>query len=258
MPLPVISILVVTLSAAVLIVLERSFPYESGQSLMRDGFVNDLALYTIVQSYVLSLVIFGVADWLDGVTGWSRSGLLRQWPVWSQVLLSVVGHDLYVYWFHRAQHRSIVLWRIHEAHHSTRDVDWLSGSRSHALEILINQTIEFVPLVLLGASPAAIAVKGIIDAVWGMYIHSNVNVKSGRLQYVINGPEMHRWHHAVDDEAHNRNFSTKLAIWDWIFGTAHLPRPRKPSAYGLTDARYPRGYVAQFLRGLGKGQASGD
>ena len=30
-------------------------------------------------------------------------------------------------------------------------LDWLAGSRSHPFEILINQTIEYAPLVLLGA-----------------------------------------------------------------------------------------------------------
>lgn len=44
-----------------------------------------------------------------------------------------------------------------------------------------------------------------------------------------------------------RNFGTKLAVWDWIFGTAHLPRPRKPSGYGLGDPGFPQGYVAQHL-----------
>ena len=61
-----------------------------------------------------------------------------------------VVHDFYIYWFHRLQHRSAILWRIHEAHHATPEVDWLSGSRSHALEILINQTVEFAPIFLLG------------------------------------------------------------------------------------------------------------
>jgi hypothetical protein len=39
------------------------------------------------------------------------------------------------------------------------DVDWLSGARSHALEILINQTIEFAPIVLLGAAPEVALIK---------------------------------------------------------------------------------------------------
>ena len=43
------------------------------------------------------------------------------------------------------------------------------------------------------------------------------------------------------------NFATKLAFWDWIFGTAHRP-PEKPAGYGLVDADYPTGFFAQTLQ----------
>ncbi len=231
------------LSAIVLIALERVFPYTKGQRVFRPGFFNDFFWYTLVQSYVLGLVIFGALGWIDSSTAISRVETIRALPLWVQVVGFLVLHDFYIYWFHRLQHRSAILWRIHEAHHSTADVDWLSGSRSHSLEILINQTVEFLPIVLF-ASPEVAVIKGCIDAVWGMYIHSNIDVRSGALQRVINGPEMHRWHHATDDEAHNRNFSTKLAVWDWIFGTAHLPEGAKPTAYGIGDA-FPKNYFAQ-------------
>src|SRR5262249_15029922 len=159
--------------------------------------------------------IGGLIHGLDHLTGLSRLRLIAHWPIWAQLLLFFVVHDFYIYWFHRAQHHSKYLWRIHEAHHSTPEVDWLSGSRSHSLEILINQTIEFAPIALLGA-PAEVAIlKACLDAVWGMYIHSNINVRSGWLQFVINGPEMHRWHHAIEITHGGINFGTKLAIWDW-------------------------------------------
>lgn len=232
-------------AALLLILLERAIPYNPRQVLLRKGFWNDLGMYTIVQSFVLSQVIFGFAFWLDGVTGLSTKGILSNWPVWGQLLFSLILHDFYIYWFHRWQHRSRYLWRTHEAHHSTEDVDWLSGSRSHSLEILINQTVEFAPLILLGCAPETIALKGMVDAIWGMYIHSNINVRSGVLQYIINGPEMHRWHHAVDNDAHNKNFGTKFALWDWIFGTAFFPRERKPLGYGLGDEDFPTNYFRQ-------------
>ena len=57
---------------------------------------------------------------------------------------------------------------------------------------------------------------------------------------------MHRWHHAR--EIVDVNFATKLAIWDWLFGTAYRPRapePAKPASYGLHDADFPRGYLNQ-------------
>ena len=257
LPLEIISPIVVVSWALLLILLQRKFPYDRGQRLFRDGFFNDLALYTVVQSYILSFVIFWIADAIDAATGLSRQRLLSDWPLAAQVFITMLLHDFYIYWFHRLQHRSIRLWRIHEAHHSTTSVDWLSGSRSHSLEILINQTVEFAPVVLLGCSPKVILIKGMLDAVWGMYIHSNIDVRTGWLQRVINGPEMHRWHHAVDEEAHNRNFGTKLALWDWLFGTAYLPRPRKPRGYGLSDPAFPKGYIRQHLYAFRKFEGEG-
>lgn len=233
--------------ALVLMLLERRFPY-TPQKLFRVGFFTDLLGYGLLQSYLLGLLISALIGWVDASTGWSKLGLVSGWPVALQLALFFVTHDFYIYWFHRLQHKSDLLWRTHEAHHSVDDVDWLSGTRSHALEIVINQTVEFLPIVLLGAAPEVALIKATIDAVWGMYIHSNLDVRTGALQHVFNGPEMHRWHHARELPLPGRNFATKLAIWDWLFGTAHLP-PYKPERYGLGDAAYPkRGVFAYVLQ----------
>ncbi|HYK11731.1 MAG TPA: sterol desaturase family protein [Gemmatimonadales bacterium] len=232
-------------------VLERRFPYNAGQHWLRAGFWNDLLLYGFVQSYVLGVVIGRLILWMDGATGMSRLHLVSGWPIALQIAFFVVTHDLYIYLFHRLQHHTPWLWRLHEAHHSVKDVDWLSGVRSHSLEIFINQTIEFAPIVLLGAAPSVAVIKGAIGAIWGMFIHSNLDVRLGRLQYVINGPEMHRWHHATTPEAQGRNFSTKFAFWDWLFGTAYFPDRSvlKAGPFGLTDRQYPEDFpVAYFVQ----------
>ncbi len=232
------SFVIIVAFAALMVMLEKLFPYTKGQKIFREGFFNDMVLYTIVQSYVLGLIIFGFLNYIKSNTNLYNYSLLDSWPVWVQVVVLVVVHDFYIYWFHRWQHNNKVLWRIHEAHHSPRSVDWLSGSRSHSLEILINQTVEFAPIILLGASPEVAIYKGMISAMWGMFIHSNIDVRLGKLQYFINGPEMHRWHHSDEGgREYQNNYSTKFAIWDWIFGTAFFPDPkaRKPQLYGLRD-----------------------
>ncbi|HYQ04447.1 MAG TPA: sterol desaturase family protein [Polyangiaceae bacterium] len=250
MTLALLSPILVTCWALILIVLERRFPYDRGQRLFREGFFTDLFGYGLFQSYLLGLLISGAISYVDRRTGWSRHGMVSGWPVLAQLGFFFVTHDFYIYWFHRLQHVSSWLWRIHEAHHSGDDVDWLSGTRSHALEICVNQTIEFAPIVLLGAAPQVAILKATLDAVWGMYIHSNLNVSSGVLQYVLNGPEMHRWHHARELPAPGRNYSTKLAIWDYLFGTAHRPT-HKPARYGLDQPGYPkRGPLAYFRQHL--------
>lgn len=240
------SIVLIASSAVLFIILERIFPYNSGQKVFRVGFFDDLALYTIAQSYILGIIIFNyIIHFMDNTSGISRLHLFSNTPIWIQLIFFTVTHDFYIYWMHRWQHKNKWLWRIHEAHHSPEKVDWLSGSRSHALEILINQTVEFTPIILLGAPPAVVAYKGLISAVWGMYIHSNLNVKEGWLQLIVNGPEMHRWHHTTG-KGRNRNFSTKLAIWDWIFGTSYFPENEKAYKYGLIS-RFPAHYIAQFF-----------
>jgi len=96
-----------------------------------------------------------------------------------------------------------------------------------------------------------------IDALWGMYIHSNINVHSGWLQFVLNGPEMHRWHHAdMDDKSYNKNFSTKIALWDWLFGTAYFPFKDKPKQYGLSYLNFPSNYFKQLIFAFRKSEHS--
>lgn len=243
MSLQVWSLIIISAAAVLMVILEKLFPYTKGQKIFREGFFNDIVMYSIVQSYLLGLIIFGFLNWIKNNTDLYEYSLIGNWPVWLQVLLFLVTHDFYIYWFHRFQHKNKVLWRTHEAHHSPRTVDWLSGARSHSLEILINQTIEFAPIILLGAAPEVAIYKGMISAIWGMFIHSNIDVRLGRLQYFINGPEMHRWHHSDDGgKEYENNYGTKFAVWDWIFGTAFFPDPeqRKPVKFGLSDTpEYP-------------------
>lgn len=231
--------------ALVIIALERGWPYDR-QRFLRAGLAVDLIGYAVVQSAVLSVVINGLVGAVDAATGASRHGVVGDWPFAAQLAVFVIGHDFYIYWFHRAQHRFPLLWRLHEAHHSAREVDWIAGSRSHALEILINQSIEVAAMVLLGASTDVMLCKGAISIVWGMWIHANIDVRTGWLQRIINGPELHRWHHAIDYAPPGKNFGTKLAIWDHLFGTVDR-RPGKPSGYGLADP-FPDGFLAQQAR----------
>ena len=250
MSIQVESLIIMTASAVTMLLAERRWPYNAAQRLFREGFWTDFVGYCLLQSYALGLVIAALIQRLDVNTGWSSYKLLAHWPIWAQVLFFLVTHDFYIYCFHRFQHGNKWLWRLHEAHHSTPNVDWLSGVRSHSLEILINQTVEFAPMVLLGASPETAIIKGTLSAVWGMFIHANIDVKLGRLQYVFNGPEMHRWHHALDREAYDTNFGTKLAIWDWLFGTAFFPdrKTRRAQQYGLEDPSFPLGNGAAYFK----------
>jgi sterol desaturase/sphingolipid hydroxylase (fatty acid hydroxylase superfamily) len=227
---------------------ERLRPYRKGLAFFRDGFWVDLVWYTLIQSYFLKILIFDyIIAPVQHNFNWSPIQFVKDWPVAVQVLFFLVMHDLYIYLFHRLQHSNKILWRIHEAHHSGKEVDFLAGSRSHILEIVINQTIEFAPIILLGADPAVIPIKAMLDAMFGMFIHANVNVKLGRFKYFINSPTLHLWHHANYQEVFHANFATKFAFWDYLFGTAYDPGHAPgnlPENWGL-GYHYPKDYFLQ-------------
>jgi len=250
-----LSLAIIVPAAVAFIILEHFFPYDRNQRLFRQGFWVDLLGYGVVQSYLLGLVIAQIIEWMDTSTGWSRLHLVSDWPLWVQCTFFLFLHDLYIYAFHRWQHNNKFLWRLHEAHHSGSNVDWLSGTRSHALEILVNQTIEFAPIVLLGAAPEVALFKGVIDAVWGMYIHSNIDSHHGILVYVFNGPELHRIHHSRVYKGVGENFATKFSFWDYLFGTASDSLD-KPASYGFPEEEgFPEGFVAQQIYAFRKFEA---
>jgi hypothetical protein len=87
---------VVVVAALMLILLERRWPYASGQRLFRPGFLNDLVMYTIVQSYVLGVIIFGLLGIVDRSATFERWHVLRDLPVVTQVVIFVISHDLYI------------------------------------------------------------------------------------------------------------------------------------------------------------------
>jgi sterol desaturase/sphingolipid hydroxylase (fatty acid hydroxylase superfamily) len=247
-PLELLSPIVIVVWALVLTCAERMFPYVEGYRVVRPDFWNDLLMYSLFQSSILAIVIAAIIRWADEFSHLSRLHLVSGFPLWAQLLLFLVTHDLWQYWFHRLQHRNRVLWRTHEAAHAPLHVDWLAGSRSHALEILIAQTMEFAPIFLLGAAPEVPLLKGILDAMWGMFNHCNVRVRMGKLLYVLNGPELHRWHHDLRAPKGGVNLATKFALWDWLWATAYLPEGVAAGEYGLrNNAAFPHGnYFKQF------------
>jgi sterol desaturase/sphingolipid hydroxylase (fatty acid hydroxylase superfamily) len=233
---------------AFIIAWERISPYRKGLPFFREGFYVDLIWYTLIQSYFLKILIFSyIISPVQHRFDWSGIHFFQGWPIYAQVLFFLVTHDLYIYLFHRLQHANKILWRTHEAHHSVKQVDFLAGSRSHVLEIIINQTIEFAPIIILGADPAVIPIKAMLDAMFGLFIHANINVKMGKLKYFLNSPELHLWHHANYIEVFHANFSTKFSVWDYLFGTVYDPGKKpgdKRENWGLYY-EYPKDYFLQ-------------
>ena len=74
------------------------------------------------------------------------------------------------------------------------------------------------------------------------------------MKKLFNSPEMHIWHHAHDmPESHPNgiNFGISLAIWDYIWGTAHIPYEGRDIKLGFPGVEeFPKDFLGQNLHGI--------
>lgn len=235
--------------AAALFLAERLWPARD-KVILRRGFFTDVAYVGI--HYALRVTVNGALAVLLTQAGQrhlpaSIVAVLSDEPLWIQALVLLLTIDAAFYFMHRLKHRWTWWWRVHETHHSSTDLDFLSAARFHPLEKILDRLLYLVPLIFLGVSQQAILIWAGFDAAFGLLIHSNVRLRLGPLVYVFVGPEMHRWHHSSDPRHQTVNFGNNFSIFDWLLGTAYVNHGL-PREFGTGDPDYPEGrLVRQFL-----------
>jgi len=235
---------------AVFVPLERVFAARRQRILRREFFTD--CLFFFGQYLLWTAVVVGVltafASWLDGgsLVG-LRSWVISQ-PAWLQAIEVVLLGDLLVYWGHRLAHRVDFLWRFHRVHHTAESLDWIAAHREHPLDGLYTQLCINLPALVCGFSVSTIAGVAAFRGMWGLFIHSNVDIPLGPMKYVLGSPRLHHWHHDVDRGGHV-NFANLMPVMDLLFGTFYEPDV-EPTEYGVREA-VPRSYVGQLLHPLG-------
>lgn len=214
----------------------------------------DLAWYFINSLLPAAIIAVPVAflshalNHLNPLGLYSAVGAL---PFWLKILLALFVNDIGAYWGHRATHAFPLLWRFHSVHHSAEHMDWLVNTRSHPFDIVFTHLSGLAPVYLLGLvstsgghfDPIA-AIITIAGTIWSFFIHANVRLRLGPLEWLISTPAFHHWHH-TNDENHNRNFAAIFPVIDLIFGTSWLPN-YWPPVYGI-DAETSSTLSGQFL-----------
>ncbi|HEV2311311.1 MAG TPA: sterol desaturase family protein [Acidimicrobiia bacterium] len=180
-------------------------------------------------------------------------------PTWASVTLAAVIVLFGQYWAHRATHQVPLLWRFHSVHHSIENMDWLASARLHPVDQIFTHAAVVLPLFLLGYSGNVFGGVVVFFTLLALFQHANVRLRFPVLRWVINTPEWHHWHHALDGEAINTNFG--VPIVDRLFGTAYMPKGKVPTGFGTAEPVPPVGYVRQlaypFTRAAKTGRASG-
>ncbi len=206
-----------------------------------------LALVVLVVGLNVSGLLLNALFKATGLNAALAEAPWHGWPRWVQVGLAILLIDLSLYWLHRAMHTS-ALWATHKWHHSVEHMYWFSGMRTslgHAL-------IFAVPQVLFGFyvfhfAAYELGIVAILGVFIQYFVHSNLTVRLGLLEYVIVTPQSHRRHHARLDGVRHGNYATFFSFWDRLFGT-YVDWRELPAEYplGLPD----RDNVARMAIGV--------
>ena len=142
------------------------------------------------------------------------------------LVFSMVLFDLFLYWFHRLQHTSKLMWRFHQVHHANRSLNAI-GCYHHPLEDVWRIPLFLLPMTLAFRvdAPNIMFLSAFISC-WAYWSHMDSQLHFGPLRCVFVDNRYHRLHHSLLTEHFNRNFASYFAPWDRLFGTQCLPDPR--------------------------------
>lgn len=174
-----------------------------------------------------------------------QTPLLTEYVLYLQILLATIAVDFVGYWRHRVMHSSI-MWPVHAVHHSSQSLSWLSLDRMHIIDHFVTVTLNIIVLVIL-VDPFAAVVTLYMRRVYGQFIHANVNIHYGPLNYIFTSPLFHHWHHSHEPQAMNKNYAVFFSCFDYIFGSFYLPKDNHfPQQLGIRD-HLRENLIAHFL-----------
>ncbi len=178
------------------------------------------------------------------------------------IALTLLG-DFATYLVHFLLHRIPFLWEFHKIHHSATSLNPITQYRIHPVELIINNiraTLVFGLLLgvfdylseyqvsklkFLGANVFSFAFL-----FFGANLrHSHVKLTYfDFLEYIFISPFQHQIHHSARPDHFNKNIGSKLAVWDWMFGTLVLSKSVNKLRFGLGS--HSVAFYDSFLKNL--------
>jgi sterol desaturase/sphingolipid hydroxylase (fatty acid hydroxylase superfamily) len=180
---------------------------------------------------------------LNGLNMLTLKGLFLQFdlhrlPGAVKIFLGLILADFCLYWIHRYMHRP-GLWPTHKFHHSIEELWWLSGARTsltHLFLFAVPQT--FLAYYFFALTPWEAGVAFSFGVVVNIWIHANLWVNLGPLEWILITPNYHRIHHGARGLS-SRNLGFILTIWDRMFGTYVNPQSiGKDFALGFVSTKH--------------------
>lgn len=200
------------------------------------------AINLILVATVLAALVWTAMEWSEK----HNLGVLHRLTnrLWVHAIIAFLVLDLWMYIWHRLNHRVSFLWRFHRAHHSDPEMDVTTAVRFHVGEVLMSYLSQVFVLAFLGVYVWEFLIYAFAFNVVVQFHHSNVYF-SEKIDKVfrlfIATPGMHRIHHSRLSRELNSNYSSVFSIWDRLLKTFRI-RPDSDATYvglnGFDDREY--------------------
>lgn len=220
------------------IIIQKLFPSNKGQKTWRKDSKVDFCywlfsnLITIYLTAFTAVIVISLLSLISPALERRINSNISESLTTIGVILALIMLDFTAYWIHRIFHTGR-LWNYHSIHHSSREIDWLSSVRFHPLESIVIIVLSYSACIIGGLGFKDVATALAIRGAYGYIVHANVTWHYGPLSYIIASPYFHRWHHTKDREGIDKNFAGVFSLWDFIFGTAYMPKARQPGNFGI-------------------------
>ena len=241
--------------------LELLFPWRKNQPILRKDFWLDL-FYLIFNFFLLNLIllialsnisaqffndflsVFGLES--NSIELFSLSKLPRFWSL----LLFFLISDFLQWNVHRLLHAVPFLWKIHQTHHSVKQMGFAAHFRYNWMEPIVYKSLLYLPIIIIGGfNLEDVFIVHFITIAIGHLNHANLGWDYGVLKYVINNPKMHIWHHSKEmPNKYGVNFGITLSLWDYLFKTNYIPSDGKNIELGFNnDQLFPEKFLEQEI-----------
>ncbi len=202
---------------------------------------------------ILSLYIsFYIQEYLTVWFGFPDKSLsIVETVIFYTITLTLVN-DFLSYLLHLALHKTPILWEFHKVHHSATTMNPMTQYRIHPVELILNNVRgimgygfvtgifdyysnhELDTVVFVGAN-----IFTFLFMFFGANLrHSHVKLRyPSFLEYIFISPFQHQIHHSISKHHYDKNMGSKLAVWDFIFGTLILSKEASRIRFGVEGSQ---------------------
>ncbi len=156
------------------------------------------------------------------------------------VPVHIILLDLWIYFWHRANHEWPFLWRFHKTHHMDEALDTTTALRFHFGEVLLSAAARAPVIMILAIPLSTIILFESLLLAFTLFHHSNWRLRARVdiwLARIIITPELHRIHHHPKTADTNSNYGTLFSFWDRLFQTRIHYSVDEDHAIGAQDER---------------------